>query len=96
VILKALPCGSVGQLGEVKVNPLSVPASSGSAWPEEVVGAPHLQGDGVYEAAALAQGEAVQANKPVRGGHQLGDQGDLGEQCSGGSRRLQSIGFSLA
>jgi len=31
VILKATPAGSVGQFGEVKVNPLSVPASSGSA-----------------------------------------------------------------
>ena len=30
--LKITPGGSVGQLGEVKVKPLSVPASRGKAW----------------------------------------------------------------
>ena len=32
VILKTAAFGTVGQLGEVNVKPLSVPASIGSAW----------------------------------------------------------------
>jgi hypothetical protein len=34
----------------------------------------YLQGDRVYEVSILAEVEAVQADEPVRGGNQFGEQ----------------------
>ena len=69
--------GSVSQFGEVKVKPLSVPASMGWAWAqggrEELV--PHLGGEGLDEGPLPAQLETVEADEPVRGGHHLGHGG---------------------
>ena len=71
-----MPCGSVGQFGEVNVKPLSVPASTASTCSFEKsletlemerldVFIYCLDGDTVEPLAVFAQVEAVDADEPI-------------------------------
>ena len=63
------------------MKPLSVPASRGKACVRVDKKLPwlrkNLSGEGLKEAPLLAELQAVQAYEPVRGGNQLGHQGNL-------------------
>ena len=70
--------GSVSQLGEVKVKPLSVPASRGNTWEKlSFLRKFHLFLIAGYEVSVAAEFDARESHKPVGRRNHLGHQGNL-------------------